>query len=174
MIYFIRHGETDYNKKRLFQGHLDIPLNETGLAQAQQALENSKSIRFDIIYTSPLLRAKKTAEIINQYHQAKLIADDRLKEIYMGRLQGICAQTLSEKEQELSFSTPEYFDGESLAEFYSRVTSFFKEIEHSNKNILIVAHHGIYTAIHKYLNNIEGFDFRVNKIKNAELLILKP
>ena len=88
MIYFIRHGETDYNKTQTFQGHLDIPLNKQGIVQANLALENSKSIKIDKIYYSPLSRAKQTAEIINSFHNAEMIADDRLKEIYMGSLQG--------------------------------------------------------------------------------------
>ena len=173
MIYFIRHGETNHNKNRMFQGHLDIPLNETGISQAYEALENSKAITFDIIYYSPLLRAKKTAEIINSFHKTNLIADDRLKEIFMGSLQGRCYLDLTEQEKELSFTSPEYFGGESIEEFCKRVSSFYNEIKTSNKNILIVSHGGVYKALYKTINNLDKLDFHLNQIKNATFIKLK-
>jgi broad specificity phosphatase PhoE len=49
MIYFIRHGETDYNKQRRLQGHLDIPLNATGISQAEKARDELANIQFDVI-----------------------------------------------------------------------------------------------------------------------------
>ena len=81
MIYFIRHGETDYNKDKRFQGHLNIPLNQKGIVQAKIALDCSKSLRIDKIYCSPLKRAVETAKIINSFHNAQIIKDDRIKEI---------------------------------------------------------------------------------------------
>ena len=88
MIYFIRHGETEYNRDFRFQGHLDNPLSDVGINQAKTACENSKNYKFDKIYCSPLIRARQTADIINSYHNLEIIEDDRLKEIYMGSLQG--------------------------------------------------------------------------------------
>ena len=173
MIYFIRHGETDYNKDFRFQGHLDIPLNTTGLMQANKALENSKTLHFDKIYCSPLTRAKQTAEIINTFHGLPIIEDDRLKEIYMGTLQGRCFKDLSEQEQEYAFSRPEFFGGESHDELCFRVIDFFKEIENSKEDILIVSHGGIYRALQKYLNNYSSLQFDLKPLPNAEFTILK-
>ena len=173
MIYFIRHGETEYNKDARFQGHLDIPLNETGVAQAHSALECSKKYNFSKIYTSPLSRAKQTANIINTHHNAQVIEDDRLKEIYMGSLQGRAFKDLSETEQNLAFSNPEYFGGETHEEFCKRVVSFFKEVENTNETILIVSHGGIYRALYKYLNNLDSLEFNLKPIQNAEIVILK-
>lgn len=173
MIYFIRHGETEYNKAFRFQGHLDIPLNETGLQQAQTALENSKHYSFDKIYCSPLSRAKQTANIINSYHNLEIILDDRLKEIYMGSLQGQAFKDLSSEDQKLAFTKPDYFGGESHEKFCERVVDFFKEIEDSNENILIVSHGGIYRALYKYLNNLDSLEFNLKPLPNAEFIILK-
>lgn len=173
MIYFVRHGETDYNKISKFQGHLDIPLNETGINQAKQALENSKSIKINTIFCSPLSRAVETAKIINKYHNAKLIFDDRLKELYMGTLQDRIKNDLTKQEQNLAFTSPEYFGGESIQEFCMRVHSFFKEIENSKENILIVSHGGVYRAIYKYINNIDNFDFELKTIPNATIILIK-
>ena len=52
MIYFVRHGETDFNKKKIMQGHLDIELNEIGIMQAQKAKENLKDVKIDMIFSS--------------------------------------------------------------------------------------------------------------------------
>lgn len=173
MIYFIRHGETDYNKEMRFQGHLDIPLNELGIKQSNQALENSKSMKFDIIYHSPLSRAKQTAEIINSFHKTQIVSDDRLKEIFMGSLQGKCFNELSDEEQKLSFTAPEYFGGESHEQFCNRIKSFLDEIKDSNKRILIVSHGGVYRAIYKILNNLENLQFDLQPLKNATIVLMK-
>ena len=173
MIYFIRHGETDYNKDKRFQGHLDIPLNQKGLVQANLALENSKAIKFDKIYYSPLSRAKKTAEIINSFHNAQMIADDRLKEIYMGSLQGKIPSKLKEHERLLAFSNPERFGGESHEEFCNRIKSFYNEIKNTKENILIVSHGGVYRAFYKIINNLDDLQFEMQPIPNATIITLK-
>lgn len=171
MIYFMRHGETDYNQEKRLQGHLDIPLNETGIAQANEALEYSKQLKLDEIYSSPLSRAKQTADIINSFHKVKITTDDRLKEICMGNLQGTLLSDLSEEDRDLSFSHLEHFGGESTAEFNFRVESFFKEIENSSKNILIVAHGGVFRAIYRYINNINNNEYI--PLQNATIIKIK-
>ena len=61
-IYYVRHGETDYNKAYLIQGSIDAPLNEVGMEQAHQIALKLKDIKFAAIYCSPLRRARQTAE----------------------------------------------------------------------------------------------------------------
>ena len=65
-IYVIRHGETDYNVRRLFQGQINTDLNDTGRAQARAAAEKIRAmgLTFDRVYSSPLQRAVETVEII--------------------------------------------------------------------------------------------------------------
>lgn len=63
-IYLIRHGETDWNRMKKLQGTTDIPLNAYGIELAEKTAEGLKDVPFDRIYTSPLIRARKTAEII--------------------------------------------------------------------------------------------------------------
>lgn len=173
MIYFIRHGETDYNKDMRFQGHLDVPLNAKGLVQANLALDSSKSIKIDKIYYSPLLRAKKTAEVINSFHNAQMIEDARLKEIYMGSLQGKALKKLTEHEKLLAFSNPERFGGESHEEFCDRIKSFYNEIKNTKENILIVSHGGVYRAFYKIINNLDNLQFEMQPIPNATIITLK-
>ena len=76
IFYFVRHGETDWNRKHLFQGRTDIPLNENGRKVAELTREGLREVAFDIAFCSPLCRAKETAEIILQGRDIKLIEDD--------------------------------------------------------------------------------------------------
>ena len=173
MIYFIRHGETDYNKEHRYQGQLDIPLNEVGIKQAENARDELAGFVFDEIYSSPLSRARKTAEIINENQGAVIIFDDRLKEIYGGTSQGQRLSDWTEDEIKDLHENPKKFGAESSAQLCARVEEFFKEIEDSDKNILIVAHGGVYRALYRYLNGINEYHFEMKGIKNATAVFLK-
>ena len=100
MVYFIRHGETDFNLKGIIQGQLDIPLNETGIKQAYETKDKLTNLKIDIIFCSPLIRAKQTAEIINEKLNVPIVYDNRLKEFNAGDKQGIVAKTLTPEEKE--------------------------------------------------------------------------
>lgn len=85
----IRHGQTDWNLQGLFQGSSDIPLNDTGREQAHHALDNAAHIPWDVVVSSPLSRARETAEIIARDHGLPLgPADPRLAEIDWGAAEG--------------------------------------------------------------------------------------
>lgn len=79
-VTLVRHGLTEYNQNRRIQGFSDIPLNATGLEQAAHARNFLADDTFDAIYSSPLSRAFKTAEIINEKHGIDIITHDKLKE----------------------------------------------------------------------------------------------
>lgn len=173
MIYFIRHGETDYNKKHIYQGQLDIPLNENGIMQAETARDELAGFIFDEIYSSPLSRAKKTAEIINEKQGAEIIYDDRLMEIFGGISQGSCLDDWTEDKIKDLHENPKKYGAESYDELCYRVEEFFKEIENTDKNVLIVSHGGVYRAIYRYLNNIQEYHFELVGIKNATAVLVK-
>jgi len=87
-FYFIRHGQTDWNKERRYMGQTDIPLNATGIAQAQTAAQNLQKISFSKIFSSPLQRALQTATIIGQTTNKEVIIIDELKEGCWGVMEG--------------------------------------------------------------------------------------
>ena len=101
-IYIVRHGETDNNKKRVLQGRSDLPLNEVGIKQAEKVKEYfaEKDVQFDKVYSSPLIRAIKTAQIItgstqvgsdaadNSADAAPFVLDDHLLEMDYGPYEG--------------------------------------------------------------------------------------
>jgi broad specificity phosphatase PhoE len=173
MIYFIRHGETAYNRQGRVQGHLDIPLNEKGISQAEKARDDFKNVDIDLIYCSPLQRARETAEIINEFHGVEVVIDERLIELHMGSVQGKTIDECSAEELEVAFENPEKNGGESLKDLCERVVAVYEEVEKLNKNVLIVAHGAVYRALYRYLNNIEGYALDVDTPPNATIIELK-
>jgi len=65
-IFLIRHGRTEWNKKKIFRGHMDIPLDEVGIQQAEKAGKYLQEVAFTTIYSSTLRRAFQTAQIISR------------------------------------------------------------------------------------------------------------
>lgn len=154
MIYFIRHGETNYNTEHRIQGQLDIPLNSKGISQAEIMAEKLKDIAIDRIYSSPLRRTKQTATIINKYHNIEIVYDDRLKEFYGGHIQGRTYNDMTDEEKKRALDDPEYWHGESNESMKGRTIEFYKEIMDSSENILVVSHGGVWRHIHRYKNGI--------------------
>src|SRR5687767_15606813 len=85
----IRHGETDWNAMRRYQGHAPVPLNEAGREQARLAASHLVRGGFDRIFSSDLWRARETAEIIGNVLQLSVEPDQRLREINVGHWQGL-------------------------------------------------------------------------------------
>lgn len=85
MIYIIRHGQTDWNINGRYGGRIDVPLNEYGIEQAKQIREELKNINFDVVFSSPLIRAYTTAQIVCDID---IIKDDRIIERSNGDLEG--------------------------------------------------------------------------------------
>ena len=169
MIYIVRHGQTDWNKIGRIQGHTDIELNKLGKEQALIVKEKLKDIKFDKVFSSPLKRAFKTAQLI---FNGEIVADDRLKERFNGELEG---KTKNEIKVFPDFNDPDEtsFGIESLNDFKNRVRSFIEEIlaEYKNKNILVVTHGGVCIYARCYFegepkdNNFDDY-----KLKNCEIL----
>ena len=92
-LYFIRHGETDLNIVKRLQGATDIPLNENGEAIAIETGQGMKDIHFDMIFTSPLKRAYRTAELVRGDREIPLYIDERLREICFGDYEGLISKS---------------------------------------------------------------------------------
>ena len=84
MLYIMRHGKTEWNKKKKLQGRTDIPLCQEGIEMAEKAREEYKDVHLDICYCSPLIRARKTAGILLEGRNVPIVTDDRLKEMCFG------------------------------------------------------------------------------------------
>ena len=93
-VMFIRPGETEWNKDGRWQGHVAVPLNAHGLAQAERLARFIRPIGLTAIYSSDLRRARDTAEIIAKYTELKPIYDQRLRERGMGEWQGMTLEEI--------------------------------------------------------------------------------
>ena len=87
-LYVIRHGQTTWNEKGLLQGSVDIELNESGREVAGKMGEKLEDTPFDVIFSSPLIRAYETACLIRGHRNIPIIRDERLREICFGDLEG--------------------------------------------------------------------------------------
>ena len=156
-LYVIRHGETDANKEGIMQGWLDLPLNDFG---RQLAIDTGRALKgklsFDLAVSSPLSRAKDTAELVlreSGNEKTPLLLDDRLKEVYAGEWEGKCFRPGHPDEKALTdeqrhalfgnpFETPRYPGGESIRDVIARTQEFLKEFcaTHDCERVLISTH----------------------------------
>ena len=141
-LYIMRHGTTCWNEKGITQGRTNNRLSKYGKSLTKNVAENHKNDQFDIIFCSPLMRTMQTANIINLYHNAKIIKDDRLIEIDQGIFSGRRWKDLTLQEKEQKNSRSKDCGMENYKQVYDRVKDFFEYIkkEHSGKNILVVTH----------------------------------
>jgi probable phosphoglycerate mutase len=86
-VYCVRHGESVYNAEGRIQGQADVPLSQLGWRQGEAVAEALRDVPLDAIYSSPLARAKQTAEILAERVSLPICYDDRLKEIHAGIFQ---------------------------------------------------------------------------------------
>ena len=168
MIYIVRHGETNWNKEERCQGHSNIPLNETGIKQAEEIKEKLKDVVFDKVFCSPLDRTKSTAKIITDH---ELIIDDRLIERCNGEFEGKLNEYMKNMKAMEGYKDEDY-GVETPAELQARADSFMNEIlsKYKGQNILIVTHGGITINLRV---NLEGpvDDARKYLLGNCEVFI---
>ncbi len=149
----VRHGRTEWNAGRRFQGHSDIPLSAEGRAQAQALADVLRERRFARAYASDLGRAMETARAIAAPHGLAVAPDARLREFNFGAWEGLTWNEITERWPELrdhgstaaKLYQPE--GGESFDEVCARVGAFFEDIRTpSDETVLVVTHAGVLHA----------------------------
>jgi broad specificity phosphatase PhoE len=152
LVYLVRHGLTDWNRERRFQGHLDVYLSPEGLAQAQALADwlTPPPHRFSAIYTSDLARARQTAQIIGHALGLQPVLAPPLREIHCGDWQGLSVAEIEERypgklkewhDSIQSFTLPGA-GGESIPQVQARIYSFYKDVvrRHSGQAIILASH----------------------------------
>lgn len=150
-IYVIRHGQTRLNKLMLMQGRSDEPLDEVGISQAQEVREKLKDIKFDAVFSSSLIRARKTAMIVSGVSEEELKIDDRIIEFDFGPYEAKPYKHLGAR-MSMYWALPEIIPGpkgvERVKDAVKRVRSFLEELgKNDYDNVLIVCHGGIIRVI---------------------------
>lgn len=148
-LYVVRHAEAEANKLRNFNGHIDGDISENGRVQLERLKERFKTIEFDKVYSSPLLRAYKTAQAANTTLCLPITTLDGLKEIFGGRWEGACFDdipTLFPEENRMWVEEPWLFapqGGETMRQVYDRIWETMLGIVKENKGLrVLVASHG--------------------------------
>lgn len=173
-----RHGQTDWNVAGKFQGVTDIELNQKGMKQAEETREKLRNEQLDVVISSPLKRAKKTAEIIIKGRDIPLIIDQQVKERCFGKFEGKTREEINFEELWNYKLNKQYEDAESTGAVFERIGNFLERIkeEYQDKTVLLVTHGGIIVPIRAILEGIpeemevlEGFGIDNCEIKEYDL-----
>lgn len=149
-LLLVRHGETELKSSERYWGHTDVKLGTLGMEQVEKLRDLLATEKIDIIFSSNLKRASKTAEIIASRHNAKIIICAELREVNFGDIEGLTFNEVTQRYPEVAKSWIDgnlelkYPGGESLGEFAKRVTSFTRRLKNvtPEQTALIVAHSG--------------------------------
>lgn len=160
-VYLARHGESDWNAERRWQGHADRPLTERGREQAEALAERLAGVQLDAVYASDLRRAWETADPVARSHGLDVVRVPDLREVHVGSWSG-----LTRDECEARF--PEAFarwrdggqgwdDGETYDEMAERVVSALHRLaeKHPGGSILVVSHGGPIRAVHAHALGVD-------------------
>lgn len=170
-LYILRHGETAWNRERRLQGRSDVELNENGRRLAKETAEGMKEIPFDLVFTSPLKRAKETAELVLGGRDIPIIEDPRIIEISFGVNEGKSWRKTESYEGDPNmyrfFNEPELYQpvegAESLEQLAERTADFMKDIcgrpELQDQTILVSTHGAATRGLLNSLRTWELHDF---------------
>lgn len=189
-VYFVRHGETPWNVEHRCQGLSDIPLNENGIAEAQEAAKGlaEAGITWDIAFSSPLKRAKMTADILTEGSGKPLIVDDRLHEMAFGEYEGTVVELINEDESHPMWgfvnAAEKYHptgDAETYDDVRNRIESFFRDRiypladDPDVENVLIIGHGGVIREMLCWVAGWEreGYYHSSHIISNCSVCILE-
>ena len=159
-LLLVRHGETDWNRDGRWQGHSDTHLNELGRQQAERLAEELDGA--DVVYSSDLIRARETAEILARRLGADVRLDERLRERGFGAWEG---KTRAEIEAEFADAHARWVagegpgadDAEPFEDFAVRVRGFLDDVlaRHPDETVLIVSHGGSIRVIHALASGLD-------------------
>ncbi len=172
-LYIMRHGETDWNKQGKLQGSVDIPLNDFGIELAEKTRDGfqREGIVFDKVFSSPYIRARKTAKIIAGEAGIPIDIQPDIREMGFGAHEGAYVRELRTNPvyARLSkcFDDPVHYepegDGESYEQVFARIERFLTHqilpLEGRYENVLVVCHGGVLRAFISIIKNMPLRDF---------------
>ena len=184
LLYVTRHGETDYNVQKRYSGCTDIPLNVNGLQQAEKLAQKLSDIKFDIIVSSPLLRAKQTAEIIQKSCGVPIVIMDEFSEISVGVYEGLTREEAQTQYPEIWARLAEIRiklgsrsldnappGGETLRQFDVKIAAGIAKLkaEYAGNKLLLVCHGFTARAINRQLKGLSFSDIDTFTLENCEI-----
>jgi len=166
-IYLVRHGQTAWNKEEIFRGRTDVPLDETGLKQAELVSEYFKGMEIDAIYSSPLSRALQTAQKIAQFNDLKVQPLPGIIDMSFGKWEGRPHQEIREKDSKTYRQWVEephlvrLPGGEGLNDVRVRAMAALEEVmrKHPEKTLVLVSHRVICKVLICAILNLDNSHF---------------
>jgi phosphoserine phosphatase len=165
-ILLARHGESDWNHEGRWQGQADRPLTELGREQARALADRLDDTDLEAIYSSDLLRARETAEIVAASKGLQVTALPELREVDVGSWSGLTRAEAQRRFRE-GFARWQaggegWSDGETYEQLGNRVVGAVKRIaaEHSGGRVLVVAHGGSIRAVHAAALGVDVHTYR--------------
>jgi len=153
-LMLVRHGETEWNVQRRYQGQSDVPLSEIGKRQAESIAGRLASQEIDAIYASDLKRAWQTAQVIAAQNGLDVISEPRLRELKFGILEGLTFEEAEEKYPEMITAWLDDFNNtpdraETIDMFNARIVSLLDDlkVKHDEQVVLLVGHGGSLSEI---------------------------
>lgn len=167
-IYLVRHGEVPHNSLGQYNT-VDEDLTEKGVVQAQELKNLIEKIDYDVVLTSPLIRAKHTAEIVNAKNK-EIIIEEELRERSCGDLAGK-PLSVTNRDEYWNYNTKiQYGTSEDIRDFFSRIFAFLDKLKQAKyQSVLIVAHSGVSKAFNAYFEGINDGFFLNRGLKNCEI-----
>jgi probable phosphoglycerate mutase len=159
-LLLVRHGETDWNRERRFQGHADPPLNDAGREQAHELAETLAGQGIDAIYTSDLQRARETAEILAARFGSEVVALRELREIDVGDWQGLTWPEIEERHPDGAARWHRdghgWDGGETYDQLRERIVAALRGIaeRHPGRRVLVVGHGGTVRATRAFVDGV--------------------
>ncbi|MGZ5857347.1 MAG: histidine phosphatase family protein [Burkholderiaceae bacterium] len=178
-ICITRHGETDWNRDGILQGWFDVPINELGRQQAHELAATLTDAGFAAVWSSPLVRARETAEIVSAKLQLPPpFSHEGLKERNFGAIQGIPKDELAELNpamlEQILRRNPagEFVGGETMDEFADRVLAAFSDIgaRHHGERVLVITHGWVMDVVTRHIGGLPRDTILHMKRKNGESL----
>lgn len=172
-----RHGETDWNVSGILQGWFDVPINEQGRRQAREMAVAFADAGFAAVWTSPLIRAGETAEIIAaELRLPPPSVHEGIKERHFGAIQGVPKSELADLNplllQQILRRNPaaEFEEGETMDEFADRVLAGFMDIgaRHPGERVLVVTHGWVMDVVTRHIEGVARSTILNHKRKNGE------
>jgi probable phosphoglycerate mutase len=174
-LVLIRHGETEMNRELRFQGHVNVPLNAIGHAQARRLAGRLAGEQAHAMYASDLLRARQTAEPIAGELALPAVAEAGLREQSFGRVDGMRVADIQREHPEAwagwlrfeeDFAMPE---GESTRSFHARVIAAVQRLvaAHAGQTVVVVTHGGVLDMIYRTARSLGLSGPRQSEIPNA-------
>ncbi len=159
-LYVIRHCSTECSEKKIYCGETDVPLSERGKAELARLKEEAKGLVCDLVISSPLLRARETAEAVAGARKIPVLFDARLKERVFGAFERTDAEREDGKVFRHNFAV-RYPGGESYLDVAARVIPMLAELKekYPGKDLLLVTHGSVCRVIRAYLLGMKDGEF---------------